>query len=174
MFNNRNDEIGFLKEELKKLDESGRVPVPQKAEIYNSSPGIGVKGIIFFILVMFFLYVGYDYLSSGKTYETIFFLFLALLLILSVKDEIAKFFDKSVQLEISDDCIIFDSERFEWGNINGDVIHYGAEIRKRWPLVLTFSSKNTNYTIDISDLDISEHEFKYLYYSYKLGYLEKL
>lgn len=173
MYNNKNDEISFLKQELKKLDESGGIPVPQKTELFNSSPEIGIKGIILFLLVIVFLYVGYSYLSSGKTYETIFFFFLALLLILSVKDEIAKFFDKSVQVVLSDEGIIYGSEKIGWDEIDSDLIHYGAEKRKRKPLVLTFNLKNSNYLINISDLDISGHEFRYLFYSYKLRYLEK-
>jgi len=173
MYNNQTDEINFLKEELKKLDESGGIPVPEKAEIYSSSPGIGIKGIVLFFLIMFSVYVGYDYLSSGKTYETIFFFFLALLLILSVKDEIARFFDKSVQVEISGGGIVFDSERIVWDEIENDRIHYGAEKRKRQALVLSFCSKGINYIINISDLDISEYEFKYFYYTYKLRYIEK-
>lgn len=172
MYANRKKKIENLKQKLSELDEFGPIEVPPESEFYYSQPNIGIRGVIVFLLLLFTLYVTYKYISAGDTAGSLFFFILTCLLALSLKDEIVKFLSKSKLVEMNEEYIVYKSEIFKWGDIENDCIYY--EI-KRTPraLILTFNAKGKNHNICISELEISEHEFNYMYYTYKLRYLEK-
>jgi len=171
VYANNKEEIASLKRELEKLNEIGVLQVTGSVEIYYSAPNIGFRGILSFFLVIFTLYFTNKYISEGKTAEIIFFSVLTCLLALSLKDEIVKFFNKSILVEMNEECFTYNSERIKWGEIENGRIHCDAEYKNR--SLLSFRAKGTNYDINIFELDISDWEFKYYYYTYKLRYLEK-